>query len=163
MLYEPFRNGRPIGTHKHWHGKDRLKSVRAYNDAGEMDGWSMDWAENGALEDSVFYAKNEKREGYFFRESGKLMLYEKTRRNPRTGPYDGYYRGPYDILEAASFDSTDKRNGEVKGGNGRLIILSACSGIDTVEVADSHVLVEGYYDGYLDVNHYGPNGISCMR
>ena len=109
------------------------------------------------------YVKDEKKEGYFFWESGKLMLYEKTRRNPHAKPYDRYYHGPHDILEAASFDSTGQKNGEVKGGNGRLIILSTCYGIDSVDVKATHVRKAGYYDGYLDVGYDGRNGIYCIR
>ncbi len=163
FLYEPYRNGNRVGVHKEWYRKDKLKSVRSYNAAGQMHGWSINWAENGNLEDSIYYVNDEKNEGFFFWKSGKLMLSEKTRWNPGIKPYDGYYHGPYDILEAASFDSTGKQNGEVKGGNGRIIMLSACSGTDTLEVKDTHVRKAGYFDGHLDVNFYGQPSPFCTE
>jgi antitoxin component YwqK of YwqJK toxin-antitoxin module len=155
--YEPYRNDHRIDTCIHWWDKDKLRSVHVFDSAGKKNGWSMTWDYNGILLDSIHYAKDKKKEAFYFWESGELMLYEKTKINSQTGSYD--------ILEAATFDSAGNKNGEVKNGNGRIIIRTRRIGggemlheidkIDTLDVKGTQVQADEDIDRYLEVDSYG--------
>lgn len=105
----------------------KLESLIIYDSSGNKNGWSKSWYENGTLKDSVLFSKGDKLKEHLFYENGKKMFSSTMRP-------DGY------IVSSVSFDTKGKKNGEVKSGNGRVILPGRMEKLDTLVIRNGKVL-----------------------
>lgn len=133
--YKPYRNGTPIDTHKVWFKNKKQESIIIYDTSGNKNGWCRNWFETGVLKDSTLYAHGEKLEEHLFYTTGKPMFRSKLKP-------DGY------IITSASFYTNGAQSGEVKNGNGRIIVpkhLDDTNSFDTLDIKEGKVTNAEFY------------------
>ena len=131
-VYKPYHYGVPVDTHKVWYHNENKKTQEVYDSSGQRHGWAMNWYENGTLQDSTLYEKGEKLEEYHFYECGALLFTSKMRP-------DGY------IVSSESFTTDGKRNGQVKDGNGFVVMPGRGETLDTLTIEDGRVVDDSFH------------------
>lgn len=134
-VYKPYHNGIPIDTHTVYYDNKKLESIIIYDSTGEKNGWCRKWYENGNMQDSSLYTHGTKVDQYHFYENGKMMFTSTLRE-------DGY------ILSSASWYPDGKPSGEIKNGNGHILLPSSSKSnelFDTLNVKDGMVQGSSYY------------------
>lgn len=134
-VYKPYKNGHPVDTHKVWRDKNKMKYIKIYDQDGNKHGWSRNWYENGKLQDSTLYVHGDKIEEFIYHENEKLMIHSKMKPN-------GF------ILSSESYYVNGTKSGEVKNGNGR-VILPRDQFFDTLIISDGQVR-NGAFEAFHD-------------
>ncbi len=102
------KDGKSVGKRCTWFENGQRESITTYNDSGKKDGLSVQWREDGTVQDSVIYRNGEIKEGWYYYDNGKLHYILKKRDK------DKYY-------SMICYDPKGKKCGEVKNGNGTYI------------------------------------------
>jgi len=105
------RNGQSVGLRKVWYEEGKLKSLIHYNDSGKKHGLSEEWREDGTRKDSTVYDNGDIIEFRDYYENGKLLTHRTQK--PVNKDINGVY-----------YDPNGKKTGEIKNGNGIVIIHS---------------------------------------
>lgn len=106
------KDGKSIGKRCAWFENGKRNFIFTYNDSGKKDGLSVQWREDGTVQDSIIYRNGEMIEGWYYYDNGKLHYYYKKK------DCDQCYSQIF-------YDPKGKKCGEEKNGNGTYIFYSS--------------------------------------
>ena len=115
-----YNKGTPIGFHKDFYRKNKPKQFIHYNDTGKKHGLSETWREDGTRKDSVVYDNGTIISARYYFNNGEVRQFASKCEDNLT-------------FEAVFYDSSGKKTGEVKNGNGKYIIYAEDGSIPALE------------------------------